>query len=613
MNLTSYKYIKYDFELPKEFQSDIWDIPNMDIYLNATPKQRHVWYKRSTVTKNQLDFTLCENAYIREELKYCMYQKYQILSVATLGTAYDYLKHIFKFYNSNNYNSILETDIEVFKSYIVNELHRPIIVPNGSTYYYNGKRKCNKQNVILSYLQTFIKMISHYIESLHPINELDKDIWYANNLKILDKHIDYNRHIDFSEIKNPLFKQQLKDFCKNKLDVICFRSLVKYHHAITMFFSWLQNNYPSIKYLDELDRYMIEEYFFWLRTESNKSQQLINTSILYLKKFFEYGNMYNFEHFPDYNLIINNDYAFKTKKSSKFFTDNELKGLCSVIDKLPKEYGLMLYCLINLGCRINEIVYLEIDKLKQDTNGKYYLLLEQFKTNHTYEKPISDTIATILKHLITKNKKEFGNEAKYIFVNNKNKPISNDVITKNINKQIYQNNILDRNGKLLHFNTHKLRSTMAVNLFREGFKPEAVIKILGQKSLSSLSYYASVIDKDVQEQLKPRIDKDDYLIRNIGNFDNITNFNPIPLCNGFCTKPVELGICKKANSCLECNMFTPSLAHIHVYEMQLQNVNTAITIAEKYNMIMLLNKNLQIKETLEKIISELKKRLDDNE
>ena len=79
--------------------------------------------------------------------------------------------------------------------------------------------------------------------------------------------------------------------------------------------------------------------------------------------------------------------------------------------------------------------------------------------------------------------------------------------------------ILDRDGKPLHCNTHRFRATLATNLLNSGYDVETTGKLLGQKCLKSLGYYANVTNEKAKEQLKGRLEKDDLLISNIGKID----------------------------------------------------------------------------------------------
>ena len=179
-------------------------------------------------------------------------------------------------------------------------------------------------------------------------------------------------------------------------------------------------------------------------------------------------------------------------------------------------------------------------------------------------------------------------------------------------KTIKENNILDRDGNILHFGTHRFRATFGTNLFKENYDATTVQQLLGQKSSNSLTYYVDVNNKDVLKQIKPRLDRDNYIIENLDNLDNIDiNDYPktLPLCNGYCSKPLELGLCKKLNHCLECNLFVPSMEFLSHYERQLKEVETAISLLKDDGFDLLLEQNLRTKEALKKIIQKITERM----
>ena len=61
------------FDLPQQYSNDIWDIPSWDIYTNADEKSQLYWRQRSGITDYKIDFSICVNIVVREELKYGMY------------------------------------------------------------------------------------------------------------------------------------------------------------------------------------------------------------------------------------------------------------------------------------------------------------------------------------------------------------------------------------------------------------------------------------------------------------------------------------------------------------------------------------------------------------
>ena len=200
---------------------------------------------------------------------------------------------------------------------------------------------------------------------------------------------------------------------------------------------------------------------------------------------------------------------------------------------------------------------------------------------------------------------------KYVFVSDKNKPISASVINNNLNMALKENNIKGRDGKILHCTTHMFRATFATKLISNGKEPELVAKLLGQTTLHSLSHYAAISPKAVKEQLDPRIKKDDIIISNLWKTGDAKEEIPetaIPLCNEFCCKQIDTGICKKANTCLNCPMFIPSIQFISSYMIQLQEVEATIAIAKNCGYTKMLENCMETKKILEDIIKRLEEK-----
>ena len=226
-------------------------------------------------------------------------------------------------------------------------------------------------------------------------------------------------------------------------------------------------------------------------------------------------------------------------------------------------------------------------------------------------KPIFENTIRIMKAEIERNKKRFGEEnVKYVFVTDKNTPVNIGTINENINKILVKNNVLGRDGKVLHVTTHRFRATVATNLISEGTSVDIAAQLLGQTTLSSLSHYATVTTDVVKEQLKPRLEKDDMLIRNIGKGKDMAEIIPektVALCNGYCGKNPLTTPCAKANACFNCSMFIPSIQYLNAYNIQLLEIEATVKIAEANGYSMMLKKALRDKEALENIILKLEK------
>ena len=599
-----------DFGLIEPFSSDVWKIIDWDYYKNASKEQQEGWKERSNATQNTMDFSYINNPIIREELKYCMYKYFQSnVLPRTLADKYDLLKQFIKFFNANEYESITHTDIDEFENYIKNVAKLKTKINNGTRINVTNLQvePVTKRSKYTSFLSTCIKWVSKYLDNLNEKDIYKRDTWYASELP--NGKDNSEMIIYFGDIANDEFKIALKEYCKHRSANISFLTVADCKRNIVRFYDFLEENYPDIKCLSELNRDILEDYFVYLRTESGLTQYLINHSIWNLKIFFETIDLLDLPNIPEFNLILETDYAFKTEKAPNPFTKEELESIKGIIPKLEKPYNLILFCLFMLGCRVGEILNLKISQIRKHSDGSYYILLYQYKTKAEYEKPLVDALAKLINSQISYNKKRFGENAIYVFSGKKeDKPIAPSTLTQNISRVLFEENILDKDGKPLHCNTHRFRSTFATNLLQSGVEPNSVSKMLGQKCSDSVYYYIDVTDKEKQSYLKPRLEADQVLITNLGKLDDkvFSDYeNPIPLCNGWCVKNSAFGVCKKANHCISCDAFVPTFAHIASYERQLQEIEATIAISKANCMQLMLNNALKTKESLEKILKKL--------
>ena len=181
-------------------------------------------------------------------------------------------------------------------------------------------------------------------------------------------------------------------------------------------------------------------------------------------------------------------------------------------------------------------------------------------------------------------------------------------------KALVKHNVLGRDGKPLVFGTHRFRSTKATDLISLGVEPRKVSDILGVKSLSTLSYYAAATQTSVSEHMQEYLRRESILINSIGKMDEfpLEDYeNAIPLCNGWCCRPSELGICDKINACLTCSQFRPSHKHLISYKIQLSEIESTLAVAKANGYTRIIEKCLSDKEALEDIIKRLEEMLDE--
>lgn len=607
--------------MPEQYKNDIWNIKEWDIYKTATKIQKDNWHRSSSSTKDKMDFTLCNNLYIREELKYAMYIILEGgIKISSLTNYYNYFKTLCKFINNENkYNSLIDYENSSYESYFAVKLKRKISIKDNDYITKDmEKKKCVKTNTAITFFYRCIEILKEHRDK--DLSLMDRDIWKKEQILSINPANKFRNNLDFSSIKQESIKLSIKEFCKYELIVQKNNTVTKALGYIKTFTEWLYDYDSNIEYLSQLNRNIMEKFFLYLRVESGYSDYYANHCILELKVFFETLQLLELDNIPEKTLIIPNDYTFKSKKESKYFTNEEARNITNAMKYMTKTDAKIVFCLKTTGCRISEVLDLRPTQIIKNDDGEYSLNIYQEKVKREYLKSIPKQTVAVLFSEISRNKKRFGVEPEYIFLTDNNTPILYDNFVQRINKIFFEHEVKDKDSKLLRFQTHRFRATVATNLINSGYGAKETAKLLGHSNLSSLTHYIHIHDETVLKQLAPRLAKDDALIRNIelmGKSSSTTSIPEstekevgIPLCNGWCSRDVALlGTCKKANACLSCSLFKPSIEYLNNYEMQLSTVLDIIEIAKANDMEVLLKKNLKLKEEIENIIKTVKEKL----
>ena len=260
--------------------------------------------------------------------------------------------------------------------------------------------------------------------------------------------------------------------------------------------------------------------------------------------------------------------------------------------------------------RVSEVLRLPIDALKE-INGKHYLSVYMYKTERNNYIPIDDYVYKIISSEIASTMERFPN-AKYVFVNSSGNSVDYSSFTRKIREKIVEHNVLGRDGELLDFKTHRFRATKATQLINMGQDPKVAADMLGHSNLSSLSYYAVATEQSLQSHMQEYLKRESILINSIGKIDPtpLEEYDTAhPLCNGWCCKPLSLGLCDKINACLTCSLFKPSMEHLTTYRLQLSEVQSSLAVAEANGYERMIDQCRTEILALENIIKKLEERL----
>lgn len=305
------------FDIPDKYKENEWKIKEWDIYKNAPIDRQYVWNEYSNATDGIFKFSFCKNIFIAEEFKYFMYYLVEIKRVAitTFARYYDRYRVLAEYISAYmaNSNSILELeDLSLFEFYLSTKKNN-IASAKGKTSFsedvFNRAVKHSKLTTFIAYSQSIIK---EYYEQ--DIPETQKLIWHPQKIPFCTGK-DCGRLLDFREIKNPVILKNVQAFCLYKLHNITFGGVCAYLLDIKLFIRWIEEHHP-LNNLNTINRDILEKYFSWLRTSSGYSSIKVNTAILNLKVFFDWGLLVENKDMPQQQLFLNNDYVLKIKKKA---------------------------------------------------------------------------------------------------------------------------------------------------------------------------------------------------------------------------------------------------------------------------------------------------------
>lgn len=402
--------------MPEQYKNDIWNIKEWNIYKTATKNQKENWHRSSSSTKDKIDFTLCNNLYIREELKYVMYIILEGgIKISSLTNYYNYFKTLCKFINNENkYNSLIDYENSSYESYFAVKLKRKISIKDNDYITKDmEKKKCVKTNTAITFFYRCIEILKEHRDK--DLSLMDRDIWKKEQILSINPANKFRNNLDFSSIKQESIKLTIKEFCKYELIVQKNNTVTKALGYIKTFTEWLYDYDSNIEYLSQLNRNIMEKFFLYLRVESGYSDYYANHCILELKVFFETLQLLELDNIPEKTLIIPNDYTFKSKKESKYFTNEEARNITNAMKYMTKTDAKIVFCLKTTGCRISEVLDLRPTQIIKNDDGEYSLNIYQEKVKREYLKSIPKQTVAVLFSEISRNKKRFGVEPEYIF------------------------------------------------------------------------------------------------------------------------------------------------------------------------------------------------------
>lgn len=606
-----------DFKFPEQYKPDIWDFKNWDYYKDSSEEHRHEWNQRGNYYKTDIDFSICENKYLREEIKYFLYYLVEEsgISLSTFARRWQQCRVIIRFANKylNNYYSFTEfNDFELYKRFLSEEEDIPKELTK------KAKKVITKDLESHESIQDcdFVRIIRQISTVLNDFfddrPEMERDIWRVDKLpfNIRNSQTQPIRTINFSRIAQPQIKKAVQHYVKIRLNSLSMVSIVNGVNAMTNLSVWLDENHPEIKSLCDMDRAIMEEYIKWIKTKSGFNSQNAARYLGAINTVFDYLRLTRKNFVPNKKIIDNIDYKTKLKLEPKPYSQDEMKRINQLLNYVDDlQYARIVFLLEVTGCRLSEILLLKPEQLK--TMGtSYSLKVIRGKTNKIHRIPIEEMTKEIIEQGYKESQKRYGKDTVYVFAKDAKSNMLRSELDKHLTELAFKHQLKDDSGKPFKIGFKRFRTTLACKYLEIGLDADIISLMLGHKVKGTLKSYAAVSKKELKEAMKPRLDKFNMLIENIGQTENlrvmpVNHAGQIPLPNGYCSKNVATGVCEHANYCLTCTMFCPDEKYLLGYKLQLREVEKAILDAEEKENERLLEINLKTKEALISIIERL--------
>lgn len=586
------------------YQEDIWSLVKHKYYKELSKSQRQRIYGEGVI-----DFTLCWNKVIRDEIKNaCAYLiEYKIINIANFYHDKYIVDNFIYFINKypGRVESLTTLDIDKvtqdFEEYLLDRgiLTRVTvkrISRNMEMVEYN--ERSNIVNFIFKIININIAAKQRHLK------EKDKDTWDIRRLDIKVEGFNAARPryiINFTSIRQEKIREVVKKYEYERLKTRKYSCIIDDLKAINIFSKFLYDNYPNIISLDMLTRDIVLEFLEYVEQldmkHTTKAQRKGG-----IRVFLNLIVLYGWDNTPKIKLISKDDYTKRVVTLPKPIDSDIIKKLNENLKYLPKEIARMAIVIQNVGMRVNELCTLKVGSVKKDLEGDYFLEYYQSKTNKSSRIPIKKEIAEVLlkqeAEVLNINK-----NSKFIFSKNGERPISQESFSYHINKLAFEREIRDSNGKLYRFRSHHFRHTVATNYVNNGMDPNMIRLMLGHSNMKSIMNYIDLRDSTVINEMSEILEEQNKLIQNLNEEKSISDVDSIELVNGACYKPFTGDECECITKCYSCSMFKFDEKDKEELLKYLERIKENIDYTEKNGFTRMAEINKSIKADIERLLS----------
>lgn len=610
------KYPLLDF-----YKRDVWILTEHSQFDQLSENQKKYMLGR----RHTFDFTALKKEVIVNEIKYyCQhYVEDSNKSITSLISFVGAVDLTIDFFNSEmgQVDSFIELDqketLESFSNFLKNSGYKTYTKTNNTLLEAMEYKEYKVPTTYFRFFKNLHKFIhEQYEKSSQPKSFFEKDKWDIRELPFKVQGFDPSRPrytISFEKITQEKVKNVVKKYIVERLKTNKYLTCIDDLKGINILSEYLNEFHPNIKSLEQLNREIIEGFLAYINLNSNLKPRTKSSRIGVVKTFFEFCTLMGWDDVPKQTLLLSDDVKKKYKVLPKYYEDDVITQINKNLESLPVQIARMVYVLQNVGMRVSELCNLEVDCLKQDTENDYLLEYFQGKTGDWNRVPIKEDVAMAIQKAISYSQEQYGSNVKYVFLQDRNKPISKDTFSYHLNQLIKKKDIRNSNGDLVRIKAHHFRGTLATKYANLGMSPNVIRILLGQKSLGAIRHYVEILEETMTDAMQNLLDYQDQMIQSIGKEEAVIQVTKedeveIPLPNGSCAKPLSSGKCTHANACYTCAMFKPDPNNIELFRYQLSEAENNVEMAKINGFERVQQVNEDLVSSLEKIITSIEKR-----
>jgi integrase/recombinase XerD len=289
-----------------------------------------------------------------------------------------------------------------------------------------------------------------------------------------------NNNEEKMKLEDALEKFLRKCRIKNLAD----RTIEYYEEHCGFFFSYLEKEKPNIKYLQQLNQGIVEEYILYKKATGIKNTS-INTELRAVRAFINFhaekGNISSFKV----------DMLKTDKKVKETYSDEELKILLEKPNMDSCNFAkyrnwVTVNFLLGTAVRLKTLVNIKIKDVDLENSN---LLLANVKNRKQQIIPISKSLNEILQEYLDIRK---GEEEDYLF------PTEHGKKMKKSSAIVAVNRYNKRRG-VEKTSIHLFRHTFAKKWIKNGGDIFRLQKILGHSSMKVVREYVNMFNDDLKD------------------------------------------------------------------------------------------------------------------